>query len=122
MLLSWLTERRRAKITAEPFDPAWEATLRRNVAHWRLLDDDERAHLRELIQVFVREKHWEGCGGLAMTDIDHAHDLDPVLGGIDLHHLHQIAGTGQQDAGDALAAAFGQDIAVITPGLMDQTE
>ena len=68
MLLSWLTERRRAKITAEPFAPAWEATLRRNVAHWRLLDDDERAHLRELIQVFVREKHWEGCGGLTMTD------------------------------------------------------
>jgi MtfA peptidase len=68
MLLSWLTERRRAKIEAEPFAEAWEATLARNVSHWRFLDDDERVRLRDLIQVFVSEKQWEGCGGLAMND------------------------------------------------------
>lgn len=33
-----------------------------------MLDDAERTHLRELIQVFVAEKDWEGCGGLELTD------------------------------------------------------
>jgi Mlc titration factor MtfA (ptsG expression regulator) len=25
-------------------------------------------HLRELVQAFIAEKHWEGCGGLELTD------------------------------------------------------
>lgn len=33
-----------------------------------MLDDIERAHLRSLIQVFIAEKNWEGCGGLKLTD------------------------------------------------------
>ena len=69
MVLSWFTERRRAKVAAEPFPDAWEDTLRADVAHWRYLDDDERARLRDLLQVFIAEKHWEGCGGLEMTDV-----------------------------------------------------
>ncbi len=68
MILSWFTARRRARLEAEPFPAAWEEVLRRNVSHWRYLDDDERARLRDLVQVFVAEKHWEGCGGLEMTD------------------------------------------------------
>lgn len=68
MLLSWLTERRRRSITEQPFDAAWERTLVQNVAHWALLDDDERARLRDLVQVFVAEKHFEGCGGLELSD------------------------------------------------------
>lgn len=68
MLLSWFTARRRRHILETPFPPAWEATIARNVAHWSQLDDGERARLKDLVQVFVAEKHWEACGGLELTD------------------------------------------------------
>ena len=34
----------------------------------RRLDPALHPRLRDLIQVFVHEKHWEGCGGLELTD------------------------------------------------------
>lgn len=67
-MFSWFTNRRRQKLTAVPFPPPWEDIIRRNVVHYGMLSDAERAHLRALIQVFIAEKHWEGCGGLLMTD------------------------------------------------------
>ena len=51
-----------------PFPTAWEEILQHNVAHYCMLEDAERAHLRALIQVFIAEKTWEGCGGLELTD------------------------------------------------------
>ncbi len=51
-----------------PFAPDWEEILQHNVAHYRMLDEAERAHLRALVQVFIVEKYWEGCGGLRLTD------------------------------------------------------
>lgn len=68
MLFSWLDDRRRRKLLEQPFPDAWLEILRRRVAHWRWLDDDEQAHLRALVQVFEHEKHWEGAGGLELTD------------------------------------------------------
>lgn len=67
-MFSWLTNKRRKKIRETPFPPAWEDILRRNVAHYCLLNADERAELRGLIQVFIVEKNWEGAGGLTLTD------------------------------------------------------
>lgn len=67
VLFAWLRDRRRQKILEAPFDDAWQAAIERNVAHWAWLDDDERDHLRELVQVFIAEKHWEGAGGLELT-------------------------------------------------------
>jgi len=67
-MLRWLTERRRKQILAQPFPAAWTAILEANVAAYALLDDDQRRRLRELVQVFVAEKHWEGAGGLELTD------------------------------------------------------
>lgn len=67
-MFSWLTNRRREKLIQVPFLPAWECIIQRNVAHFCMLDDAERIYLRELIQVFVAEKDWEGCGGLELTD------------------------------------------------------
>jgi MtfA peptidase len=64
----WLTERRRRHILESPFPPAWEEILHRNVAAYALLSDDERARLRDLAQVFIAEKSWEGCGGLELSD------------------------------------------------------
>lgn len=51
-----------------PFPPEWEEVIQRNVAHYCMLDDAERAHLRSLVQVFIAEKYWEGCGGLTLID------------------------------------------------------
>ncbi|MBC8070800.1 MAG: zinc-dependent peptidase [Deltaproteobacteria bacterium] len=68
MLFSWLDERRRRKILEQPFPAAWLAILDKRVAHWDWLDDDERTRLTQLIQVFAWEKHWEGAGGLELTD------------------------------------------------------
>jgi len=42
--------------------------IERNMACWATLSDDERTHLKQLVQVFVAEKHWEGLGGLEMND------------------------------------------------------
>jgi Mlc titration factor MtfA (ptsG expression regulator) len=60
--------RRRARILAEPFPPAWKAILDRNVPASTALAEDDRAELERLILVFVAEKTWEGCGGLEVTD------------------------------------------------------
>jgi len=51
-----------------PFPSGWDDTIRRNMSHYCMLDDDERNRLRKLIQVFIAEKSWEGCGGLELTD------------------------------------------------------
>lgn len=67
-MFGWITERRRRHLEAEPFPEAWEEILKQNMGHYRLLDDGEREHLRKLVQVFVAEKHWEGAGGLELTD------------------------------------------------------
>ena len=67
-MFHWLTDHRRKKLTEAPFPAAWEEIVRRNVAHYCMLDAAERIHLRTLIQVFIAEKTWEGCGGLELTD------------------------------------------------------
>lgn len=68
MLFSWLRKRRRLKILAAPFPPPWLEFLQRNVAHYRYLNNQEQARLRDDLRIFVAEKSWEGCGGLPMTD------------------------------------------------------
>jgi len=65
-MFEWWHERRRDKLLEQPF-PAVEV-LERNVKHYQLLSTDEQKRLRDLVQVFVAEKSWEGCGGLSLTD------------------------------------------------------
>jgi len=67
-LFQWFSNRRRKKNTAVPFPSSWEEIVRRNVAHYCMLNAAERAHLCGLIQVFIAEKYWEGVGGLMLTD------------------------------------------------------
>jgi Mlc titration factor MtfA (ptsG expression regulator) len=68
VLFSWLRRRRRRKLLARPFPPAWQEYLNRNVAHYRYLSAREQARLRDDLRIFIAEKTWEGCGGLRMTD------------------------------------------------------
>ena len=68
MIFSWLKRRRRRRILARPFPEQWDRWITANVYHDRRLTPLQRARLRRLVHVFVTEKHWEGCGGLDLTD------------------------------------------------------
>jgi Mlc titration factor MtfA (ptsG expression regulator) len=68
MVFSWLKERRRRQLLEHPFPEHWNRILSENIAHVRYLDPEELQRLRELVQVFVAEKHWAGCGGLELDD------------------------------------------------------
>jgi Mlc titration factor MtfA (ptsG expression regulator) len=61
-------ERRRRRIRERPFPLRWLAVLRRNVPYYGQLSSDEQGELLGHIQVFIHEKHFEGCEGLVITD------------------------------------------------------
>lgn len=67
MLSDWLRRRRRRRILARPLPEAWEAHIATQRFFARLAPDEQR-RLRELVQVFVAEKRWEGGAGLVVTD------------------------------------------------------
>ncbi|HRX52810.1 MAG TPA: zinc-dependent peptidase [Candidatus Krumholzibacteria bacterium] len=66
--MHWWRDHRRQEILKTPFPPAWREILRARVAHVRRLDADETQRLEDLVQVFLAEKNFEGCGGLEITD------------------------------------------------------
>jgi Mlc titration factor MtfA (ptsG expression regulator) len=68
MLFKWLTSRRRRKLLASAFPDAWLRYMRQNVALYALLSDAEQGKLRDDLRVFISEKNWEGCGGMAVSD------------------------------------------------------
>lgn len=67
-MFHWLTERRRKHLLETPFPDAWREILEREVGIYGLLDADEQQRLRDLVQVFIAEKNWEGAGGLELDD------------------------------------------------------
>ncbi|MBU3947681.1 MAG: zinc-dependent peptidase [Proteobacteria bacterium] len=67
-MFHWFRDHRRAKIRKRQFPAEWDGFVRANVFHYCVLNEIERADLRALMQVFLEEKHWEGCGGLDLTD------------------------------------------------------
>ena len=62
------TRRDLETVLAAPFPDEWLAHLRQHVAIYELLADTEQDRLRDDSRVFIAEKTWEGCGGLAVTD------------------------------------------------------
>lgn len=59
---------RRQALLAQPFPEAWERVLLRNAPFFSRLPPVQQGRLRRLIQRFLAEKNFEGCGGLAITD------------------------------------------------------
>ncbi len=47
---------------------AWLSMVKRNVLYYSCLPPDYQRKLQGLIQVFLAEKRFEGCGGLVITD------------------------------------------------------
>ena len=59
---------RRRQLMAQPFPEAWREILERNVPLYQRLPDELKKQLHGLVQVFLAEKHFEGCGGQEITD------------------------------------------------------
>jgi Mlc titration factor MtfA (ptsG expression regulator) len=65
----WYLRRvRRKRLMTAPFPPEWEAIIERNVPLYARLPASLKHQLHGHIQVLLAEKHFEGCGGLEMTD------------------------------------------------------
>ena len=67
-MFNWFRKRSRKKILKTPFPESWRTILDERVAHYHYLDAKEQNQLEELIQFFIAEKNFEGCGGLEITD------------------------------------------------------
>jgi hypothetical protein len=63
-----LKQRRRKKRRAEPVPAAWLAIIERNVGIFKRLPLADRTELLGHVLVFLAEKHFEGAGGLELTD------------------------------------------------------
>jgi Mlc titration factor MtfA (ptsG expression regulator) len=53
---------------AEPIPETWHAIIYRNVPLTRKLPPDQLTRLLRLTQLFLHDKHIEGCGGLEVTE------------------------------------------------------
>ncbi len=60
--------RPRERLRALPFPDEWRRTIERNVPIVRRLPPADRQELLGHVQVFLGEKHFEGAGGLGLTD------------------------------------------------------
>jgi hypothetical protein len=63
-----LKAKRRQRLMDAPFPKDWEAILSQRVAYASRIPAVQQDRLRGLIQVFLDEKAFEGCGGLGITD------------------------------------------------------
>src|SRR5215213_11101275 len=67
-MFTFFKTRRRAGLRATPIPDDWRRTIERNVPIVRRLPPADRQELFGHVQVFLAEKHFEGCGGLELTD------------------------------------------------------
>jgi Mlc titration factor MtfA (ptsG expression regulator) len=59
---------RRNRLANQQFPEQWLEIIEKNVPFYRLLPADDQKELQRHILVFIGEKRFEGCGGLAITD------------------------------------------------------
>ncbi len=68
MIFAAFKRRRRQRLRARPFPATWKSIIARNVPIFRRLPVADQGELLGHIQVFLHEKHFEGCGGLKLND------------------------------------------------------
>src|SRR2546421_7767704 len=56
------------RLPTGPIPDTWDGIVEHNVPLARGLSSDERERLLRLVQAFLTEKHFEGCGGLTLTE------------------------------------------------------
>ncbi|UCH84177.1 MAG: zinc-dependent peptidase [Candidatus Latescibacterota bacterium] len=67
-MFGFFKKRRRARLRSAPMPREWLGIIKRNFPLYNRLPPEDQAELCGHIQVFVSEKHFEGCGGLDITD------------------------------------------------------
>jgi len=70
-MLTFLTRRRRERLRAQPVPPGWARIIERNLPLVERLPTPDHAELFGHAHVLLGEKHFEGCGGLRLTE-EHA--------------------------------------------------
>src|SRR6476620_11308454 len=65
---SLFRSRKRERLRASPFPDDWRRAIERNVPIVLRLPPADRQELYGHVQVFLAEKHFEGAGGLELTD------------------------------------------------------
>jgi len=69
-MFSWLpwNRRHRAQLRQQPIPAAWAEIIGRNVPLAARFSREQRAVFHGQLNVFLDEKHFEGCGGLELTE------------------------------------------------------
>jgi len=67
-MLDFLKRRRRARLRESPCPDEWRRIIEDNVAMFGRLSAADQEELLGHAQVLIAEKHFEGCGGLELTD------------------------------------------------------
>jgi MtfA peptidase len=67
MPFTFLRKWKRKRILRKPFPPTWEPHLR-GLPFFLELNGEEQDKLRGMVQVFLAEKQFEGCGGLTLDN------------------------------------------------------
>jgi MtfA peptidase len=67
-VFGFFKKRRRKRLRSAPFPASFLAIIERNVPFYLCLPEADRLELQGLVQIFLGEKVFEGCGGLELTD------------------------------------------------------
>jgi MtfA peptidase len=59
---------RRRRLLRAPFPEPWRAIVRRDVPLFSKLDETQQRKVEDSIRILLAEKHFEGCGGLVVTE------------------------------------------------------
>jgi Mlc titration factor MtfA (ptsG expression regulator) len=63
-----MRKKQREQLMKKPLPAAWLSIIKRNIPYYSCLNDESRLRLQGLMQIFLQEKHFEGCEGLIITD------------------------------------------------------
>ena len=67
-VFGFFKRRRRERLRSAPFPPAWLEIIEKNVPFYAASPGSRSSGAPGLVQVFLAEKNFEGCGGLELTD------------------------------------------------------
>jgi len=67
-VFGFFKERRRKRLRSGSFPQAFREIIERNVPFYKRLPESDRHELQGLVQIFLGEKVFEGCGGLELSD------------------------------------------------------
>src|SRR3954469_9693754 len=67
-MFAFFKQQRRKHIRAQAFPEEWMTIIRERVLFFERLSSADQRELQGHVQVFLKEKRFEGCGGLELSD------------------------------------------------------